>query len=278
MMRKEPSMAAASGDPFYVFKECVSKVSAVNQAHAKWKAIFEVKDSPAAKELPALTTRALVLSWRDERCANTNELVWLTGWLDTEIESKVAGADKSLKFLEETIVMVEANRSKFEHIDAVRPHPALSRKAFVSATRQELQAVSSEISSDAAKARIRKEERKMMKSGRSSKLRSTSGQEDNERFMVDAAQRQQQVMQEQDQSLATLGSDITRLHGVTVEISSEVQSQNKCVSFRLTMLDDLNEDVEEAQQRMNFVMARMSKLLKTKGRWLKSADGMAFKG
>ncbi|RLN87407.1 hypothetical protein BBJ28_00001568 [Nothophytophthora sp. Chile5] len=191
--------------------------------------------------------------------------------MDTEIESKVAAADKSLKFLEETIVMVEANRSKFEHIDAVRPHHALSRKAFVSATRQELQAVSSEISSDAAKARIRKEERKMMKPGRSSKLRSASGQEDNERFMVDAAQRQQQVIQEQDKSLAALGSDITRLHGVTVEISSEVQSQNK-------MLDDLNEDVEEAQERMNFVMARMSKLLKTKGRRRMSADEMAFEG
>jgi hypothetical protein len=32
----------------------------------------------------------------------------------------VASAEKSLKFLEQTIVMVEANRSKFEHIANVR--------------------------------------------------------------------------------------------------------------------------------------------------------------
>lgn len=31
------------------------------------------------------------------------------------------------------------------------------------------------------------------------------------------------------------------------------------------MLDDLTDDVGEAQERMNFVMERMSRLLKTKG-------------
>lgn len=35
----------------------------------------------------------------------------------------MAAADKSVKFLEETIVMVEANRAKFEHIDAVLKRP-----------------------------------------------------------------------------------------------------------------------------------------------------------
>ncbi|KAG3113431.1 hypothetical protein PI124_g10883 [Phytophthora idaei] len=230
MMKKEPSMAAASGDPFYVFKdELESKVSAVNQKHAKWRAILDAKDSPATKELPALTH---------------------------QIEGAVATAEKSVKFLEETIVMVEANRAKFEHIDAAE---IASRKAFVAATRKELQAVSAEISTDAVKARIRKEERKLMQPARSSSsFRSNlTGQERNEQFLEDEAQRQQQIMQEQDMSLAELQTDITRLHGVTVEISSEVKHQNK-------MLDDLTDDVEEAQERMDFVMGRLSKLLKTK--------------
>ncbi|ETL29243.1 hypothetical protein, variant 8 [Phytophthora nicotianae CJ01A1] len=200
MMKKEPSMAAASGDPFYVFKdELESKVSAVNQKHAKWRAILDAKDSPAAKELPALTH---------------------------QIESAVSTAEKSVKFLEETIVMVEANRTKFEHIDAAE---IASRKAFVATTRKELQAVSAEISTDAVKTRIRKEERKLMQSAKSStSFRSNlTGQERNEHFLEEETQRQQQIMQEQDQSLAGLHSDITRLHGVTVEISSEVKSQNK---------------------------------------------------
>lgn len=95
-------------------------------------------------------------------------------------------------------------------------------------------------------------------------------------------------MQEQDKSFAGLETDITRLHGVTVEISNEVNKQNKCVSIEFEflfyvvslanqrnvivafvsafrMLDDLTDDVDEAQERMNFVMGRLSKLLKTKG-------------
>ncbi|ETI35549.1 hypothetical protein, variant 5 [Phytophthora nicotianae] len=164
MMKKEPSMAAASGDPFYVFKdELESKVSAVNQKHAKWRAILDAKDSPAAKELPALTH---------------------------QIESAVSTAEKSVKFLEETIVMVEANRTKFEHIDAAE---IASRKAFVAATRKELQAVSAEISTDAVKTRIRKEERKLMQSAKSStSFRSNlTGQERNEHFLEEETQRQQ---------------------------------------------------------------------------------------
>ncbi|ETL29241.1 hypothetical protein, variant 5 [Phytophthora nicotianae CJ01A1] len=164
MMKKEPSMAAASGDPFYVFKdELESKVSAVNQKHAKWRAILDAKDSPAAKELPALTH---------------------------QIESAVSTAEKSVKFLEETIVMVEANRTKFEHIDAAE---IASRKAFVATTRKELQAVSAEISTDAVKTRIRKEERKLMQSAKSStSFRSNlTGQERNEHFLEEETQRQQ---------------------------------------------------------------------------------------
>ncbi|POM62698.1 Syntaxin 6 [Phytophthora palmivora] len=232
-------MAAASGDPFYVFKdELESKVSAVNQKHAKWRAILDAKDAPAAKELPTLTH---------------------------QIENAVATAEKSVKFLDETIVMVEANRAKFEHIDAAE---IASRKAFVAATRKELQAVSAEISTDAVKARIRKEERKLMLPEKSStSFRSSlTGQDRNERFLEEETQRQQQIMQEQDKSLAGLETDITRLHGVTIEISNEVKQQNKqvLVVTSAAMLDDVTDDMTEAQERMNFVMGRLSKLLKTK--------------
>ena len=94
----------------------------------------------------------------------------------------------------------------------------------------------------------------------------------------------QQTIQEQDTNLAELQTDITRLHKVTVDISHEVTHQNKYVLLgidmsvdlndhlivlrclaMLRMLDDLTEDVEEAQERMNFVMGGLSKLLKTKG-------------
>ncbi|KAJ0406565.1 hypothetical protein P43SY_004454 [Pythium insidiosum] len=203
---------AASGDPFYVFKdELETKVSAVQQQYARWKAAFEAKDGTTGKELPTLTT---------------------------QITSAVSSAEKSLKFLEQTIVMVEANRSKFEHID------------------NELLAVSSDISSDAAKARVRKEEQKQLKPLVSSPP-SNRHVDDNARFLSEETARQNQIMREQDTNLDGLHKSVTRLNEVAVTINHEVKSQNK-------MLDDLSDDVDTAQEQMNFVMDRMSKLLKTK--------------
>lgn len=46
-----------------------------------------------------------------------------------ELYNAIASAEKSLKFLEQTIVMVEANRSKFEHIDNV--HTADDEQIFM---------------------------------------------------------------------------------------------------------------------------------------------------
>lgn len=48
--------------------------------------------------------------------------------LPAELSNAIASAEKSLKFLEQTIVMVEANRSKFEHIDNV--HTADDEQIF----------------------------------------------------------------------------------------------------------------------------------------------------
>uniref|UniRef100_K3X9Q8 t-SNARE coiled-coil homology domain-containing protein n=1 Tax=Globisporangium ultimum (strain ATCC 200006 / CBS 805.95 / DAOM BR144) TaxID=431595 RepID=K3X9Q8_GLOUD len=219
---------AASGDPFYVFKEELeSKVASVHQRHAKWKAIFDAKESPQAKELPALTA---------------------------QLAHAVTVAEKSLKFLEQTIASVEANRSKFGHIDNAE---IASRKAFVASARSELQVVSTEISSEAVKRRIQKEERKLMKPLTSTSSSAGNQYDDNARFLEEEKQRQNQLMKEQDQNLEALSQSVKVVGDVALEINHEIKTQNK-------MLDDLTEDVVEAQERMNFVMDRMSRLLKTK--------------
>lgn len=47
-----------------------------------------------------------------------------------EIEKKIAAAEHSLQFLDQTIVIVEANRKKFEHIDQVAQ---FGKHVFISA-------------------------------------------------------------------------------------------------------------------------------------------------
>lgn len=46
---------------FVACRELETKVSSAHQRYAKWKSIFDAKESPAAKELPALTARASFL-------------------------------------------------------------------------------------------------------------------------------------------------------------------------------------------------------------------------
>uniref|UniRef100_A0AAV1THR2 t-SNARE coiled-coil homology domain-containing protein n=1 Tax=Peronospora matthiolae TaxID=2874970 RepID=A0AAV1THR2_9STRA len=231
MMKKELSRAAASGDPFYVFKDDLeTKVAAVNQKHAKWRVVRQnVNDVSSTEELVNLTQ---------------------------QIEGAVVTAEKAVKFLEETIVMVETNRAKFEHIDAAE---IASRKAFVAATKKELEGVSADVCTDAVMDQSCKEERESIAPLESSTSSSPhlTDKERNERLLEQERLQRQQIMQQQDTNLAGLQTDITRLHGVTVEISNEVKQQNK-------MLDDMTDDVDEAQERMNFVMGRLSNLLKTK--------------
>lgn len=224
---EDTGKSAAGADPFYVFKdELEGKVNALHQVYGKMKAILDKKDSPNAKELPALTT---------------------------QIENAVASAEKSLKFLEQTIVVVEANRSKFEHIDNAE---ISSRRSFVSSIRMELMSISSELASDVVQDRVKKEQQKMMKPVPTTRK---SAQEDdsNTRFLNEETQRQDEIMREQDESLADLSKSVTNLNHIAVEINSDIKLQNK-------MLDDLTDEVDEAQERMNFVMDKMSKLLKTK--------------
>lgn len=98
-----------------------STIAAVNVKYTHWKLIMELEDSPMSKELPQLTTGTF------------KKLVWPESTLKTimiEIEKKIAAAEHSLQFLDQTIVIVEANRKKFEHIDQVAQ---FGKHVFISA-------------------------------------------------------------------------------------------------------------------------------------------------
>lgn len=58
------------------------------------------------------------VAWRTQRATAKSRLL-IHVCVVVEISAAVASAEKSLKFLEQTIVMVEANRTKFDHIDSV---------------------------------------------------------------------------------------------------------------------------------------------------------------
>ncbi|ETW02890.1 hypothetical protein H310_05357 [Aphanomyces invadans] len=224
--------ASASGDPYYVFKEELeTKVSSIYHTHKRWKLLMNDTTSSPTNRFPKTTD---------------------------DLKKEVASAERSLGFLEQSIRAIESDRTKYAHIDSVE---LSGRKTFVSSTRQELMRISVEISSDLVKARIQRDERRMLRSSSSQQsngaLASPSPTVDRNSILVDEKTRQQQIVKDQDESLDQLHTSVSRLGHVAVEINSEIKGQNR-------MLEDLELDVDDTQERMNFVMSRMSRMLKTK--------------
>ncbi|CAK4085651.1 unnamed protein product [Aphanomyces euteiches] len=218
---------SASGDPYYVFKEELeSKVSSIHHSYKRWKQILDLGSSSPTKEFPKLTE---------------------------DLKKDVTSSERSLGFLEQSIRAIESDRTKYSHIDRVE---LSARKAFVSSTRHDLMSISTEITSDAVKARIQRDERKLLRAS-SSSVKTPSSTIDRNAILVDEKARQQQIVKDQDADLDQLDVSVKRLGHVAVEINTEIKSQNK-------MLDDIELDMDDTQERMNFVMLRMSRLLKTK--------------
>lgn len=113
------------------------------------------------------------------------------------------------------------------------------------------------VSCDAVRSRLKASERKKLQRLDVSKSKEEWAR-DNTEFIKSEQQRQEELITEQDDNLDELGKSVAHLGVVAVGIHDEIDSQNK-------MLEDMSYDVDQAQERMNFVMGRMSKLLQTKG-------------
>lgn len=85
----------------------------------------------------------------------------------------------------------------------------------------------------------------------------TSTEHENTAFVRNQQQQTKQMIGQQDVQLNSLGQAVDRLEGMGRTINTELKEQNR-------MLDDLDKDLDEAGEKMNFVMAKLSKLLKTK--------------
>ncbi|RHY45340.1 hypothetical protein DYB30_008631, partial [Aphanomyces astaci] len=198
--------------------ELETKVSSIHHTHKRWK-----------------------LLWNDVGGSPTNKFPKTT----EDLKKEVVSAERSLGFLEQSIRAIESDRTKYAHIDRVE---LSGRKAF------ELMSISAEVSSDAVKARVLRDERR---SAASSPTTTTSTTIDRNAILVDEKARQQQIVQDQDENLDQLHTTVSRLGHVAVDINAEIKTQNR-------MLEDMEMDVDDTQERMNFVMTRMSRLLKTK--------------
>ena len=167
--------------------------------------------------------------------------------------------ESTLRDVHTTVQAVENDRGKFLHIDDSQ---LFERKSLVETSRSRIQHAKSEMNSEKVKKKMLGDERQ--KAIRRSGDGLLGAQNDLERqntdFILGSQAQSSMLMQEQDETLDELGNAVTRVGEMAEQIGEEIGHQNK-------MLDDLDQDMTNAEEELGMVMGKMAKFLGTKDRW-----------
>lgn len=220
---------ASSHDPFYVVKDDLTRK--IDNIAVKFN-LFQ--------ELYETTNTATSSEFKDCR-----------KMLGKELKS----AEKLLKDLTLTVDFVSNDRVQFEHID---DRELEERKRYISTSRQKLNEFKAFYQGESVKRKLIADERKEIESRPASNLGATSSDMmENTHFIQDQQAQAQMIIKEQDEGLEELSFGVDRLNDIAVTINDELKVQNR-------LLNDVDKDLTDTTERMNVVMGKLGKLLKTK--------------
>ncbi|KAH9258530.1 hypothetical protein BASA81_001614 [Batrachochytrium salamandrivorans] len=172
---------------------------------------------------------------------------------------------ENISHLEKVVAHIERNATEF----ALAPQEVASRRGFLETVQRHFAKLQRDVDlllethkqlankqahqDQLEMQRVLKAQREKQKRHRPPSSPSTVDGENYARF------HQQQQMQTQDQSLEEISSTLGRLKQVGNEVYHEIEAQN-------TLLDDLQNDTDEAEGRMATAMNRLDKILHTSSR------------
>lgn len=173
------------------------------------------------------------------------------------LNKDVRNVEKQIRDLRGAIDAIEANRARFPGIT----NPELGqRKVFIDDMTYIVQEVKKGMESQSVRQKLAKDEtearmtqQRSMPTAAAPLPRGAS----NDTFIRNQRQQQHAIIDQQDVALTDLGASVDRLGNMGRTINEELREQNQ-------MLDELDDDLDDAGNKMNFVMAKISKLLKTK--------------
>lgn len=171
--------------------------------------------------------------------------------LHTDIAAELKEIESDLKDIEDTIKMVEDNRARFSIDDA----EVNSRRDFVKHGRMKVKEGQDEM--QRAQSKIESDKREYLRLQEQQQASHVT--HENEKFLRGHKQEQEQIMAQQDEHLGELSKAAERLGNTAVVINQELQEHNK-------LLQELDEDIDRETEKLNFVMKRIGKLMKTSDR------------
>lgn len=228
-------MLSSTTDPYYVAKDEVQQaIQKVRGMHGEWKRLLHAENTATSARFQ-------------------------------ELHSEIAGELRQLEYdlqdIDETIRMVEENRARFQFDD----REVGSRKEFVRSSRTIVREIQDSVGGRQAKAKIDSDKRQALGTGTGAgsaasraahEEKQAAISRDNQDFLDSQHQDQMQVIRRQDEDLTLLSESAKRLGETAKTINTELQDQEK-------MLQELDEDIDRETEKLNFVMKRMGRLLKT---------------
>ena len=169
-------------------------------------------------------------------------------------------AEKDVSGLKQAIDVVNNNRAKFPLITDAE---LASRRDFVSRSVSSLHEIKAKVESESARDKMAQDEARAKTTFEVETSNPAFGgngaDRENTRFIKNQVAEQRYMMGEQDQALDGLGAAVDRLGEIGKEVNTELKEQN-------LMLNQLEDDLDSAGNRMGVVQAKLSKLLQTKDR------------
>lgn len=158
------------------------------------------------------------------------------------------------------VQLIENDRDRFSHIDDTELY---ERRTLVQTSKDRLKRTKDDIQSEAVKAKLLADERAkaLRRAAAANNLGArTDTEKDNNDFIVDSQARASLLMQHQEDTLDELDVAVSRVGVMAESIHEEIGQQNK-------MLDEMEEDLADAEEQLGLVMGKLAKFLKTKDKW-----------
>lgn len=222
-------MLSPASDPYYEAQDEVkSAIKKMQGMHATWKQLLDSENTA-----------------RSQRFQDAH----------AELAAELRQLDMDLQDISATISMVEGNRVAFSISDA----EIAARKRFVTGSRSTIKEYQNEVTGQRTLSKLESDKKSSLM--RSSASGSNSGarqapSKHNQDFLNSQRESQMQIMTRQDEDLTEISASAQRLNNSAQVINNELKEQQK-------MLEELDDDLDKQTEKLNFVMKRMGKLLKT---------------
>lgn len=194
---------------------------------------------------------SLTLSFSQDTTLNSNTIKDCK----KQLKRHLRNAESTLKDVQTTVQLVENQQEKFAHIDATELY---ERRALITTCQERLTRAKSELSSESVKSKLLKDER--AKAMRKQAEQNPDIEEEDTAFIADRQAQTSLLMQHQDETLDELGDAVHRVGEMAGNIQEEIGFQNK-------MLEEMDDDLADAEEKLGLVMGKLAKFLKTKNKW-----------